>query len=109
MLIVNVSPSLLALLWSDVSLSHLTRLLSRGSSDVAMNDKVAIKNEKWGMIEGFNGWLVGVEELAAGSCVITGEAFSPWGLCPSFGLLWRFKYFNSVTNRHLWQWFSDLI
>lgn len=27
MLIVNVSPFLLALLWSDVSLSHLTRLL----------------------------------------------------------------------------------
>lgn len=65
-LIVNVSPSLLALLWSDVSLSHLTRLLSRGSSDVAMNDKVAIKNEKWGMIEGFNGWLVGVEADLSG-------------------------------------------
>lgn len=33
---------------------------------MAMNDKVAIKNEKWGMIEGFNGWLVGVEADLSG-------------------------------------------
>lgn len=66
-----------------------------------------MKNGAWlkGLMVGWWEWRL----TSAGSCVITGEAFSPWGLCPSFGLLWRFKYFNSVTNHHLWQRFSDLI